>query len=94
MLDPSCSARIRFAKLLDPGSNKTSFPIGVGPRRYQHFNQQHLVGARLGQRGIVQINPEVAWSQRKETLEKIVLWIPSSNACRMDSPGKAVFLVG
>jgi hypothetical protein len=43
---------------------------------------------------IVQINPEVAWSQRKETLEKVVLWISSSDACSMDSSGKAVCIAG
>src|ERR1700733_3226503 len=43
---------------------------------------------------IVQINPEATWSQEKETLEKVVLWISSSNACCVDGSGKAVFLVG
>src|ERR1700730_9115603 len=70
------------------------FLLVSSPGRYQHFNHQHLVGARLGQCGIVQINPEVAWSQRKETLEKVVLWISSSNARSVDGSRKAVFLVG
>jgi hypothetical protein len=47
----------------------------------------------LGECGIVQINPEVTWFQRKETLEKVVLWISRNNACSVDSPGEAVFLV-
>jgi hypothetical protein len=40
---------------------------------------------------IVQINPEVPWWQQKETLEKVVLWISSSDACSVDGSGKAFF---
>jgi hypothetical protein len=67
-----------FAKFFDQGGNKTFFSIGISPRRYQHFNDQHLVGARLGQGGMVQINPEVAWSQRKEPMEKVSSGYPAA----------------
>ena len=48
-----------------PGRKQDPFSDWCQYLKIQHFNHQYLVGAQLGQCGIVRINPEVAWYQQR-----------------------------
>ena len=64
---PSCRlGRCLFRQASRPGRQQDLFSNWCESLKIPTLNHQHLVGARLRQCGIVQINPEVTWSQRKE----------------------------